>query len=65
MARVAIYLQDKHEIREGMEYAQYAEQRGFEAIWQAESRLVDPLVSAAKSTEMSTMNPRATGTVYK
>src|SRR5260370_912590 len=40
MARVALYLQDKHAIREGMEYAQYAEQRGFEAIWQAESRLV-------------------------
>src|SRR3984893_13662392 len=39
MARVAIYLQDKHEIREGMAYAQYAEQRGFEAVWQAESRL--------------------------
>src|SRR4249920_2739610 len=40
MARVAIYLQDKHEIREGMAIAQYAEQRGFEAVWQAESRLV-------------------------
>ena len=40
MARVALYLQDKHEIREGLAYAQYAEQRGFEAVWQAESRLV-------------------------
>jgi 5,10-methylenetetrahydromethanopterin reductase len=38
--RVAIYLQDKHPIREGMEYARYAEDRGFEAVWQAESRLV-------------------------
>ena len=38
--RVAIYLQDKHPIREGMEYARYAEERGFEAVWQAESRLV-------------------------
>ena len=48
MARVALYLQDKHEIREGMEYAQYAEQRGFEAIWQAESRLVrDAIVPMA------------------
>ena len=35
MQRVAMYLQDKHEIREGMAYAQYAEQRGFEAMWQA------------------------------
>ncbi|MEY3618292.1 MAG: hypothetical protein RL726_990 [Actinomycetota bacterium] len=38
--RVAIYLQDAHRIREGMEFAKYAEDRGFEAVWQAESRLV-------------------------
>jgi 5,10-methylenetetrahydromethanopterin reductase len=40
MNRVAVYLQDAHPIRQGMEIARYAEQRGFEAIWQAESRLV-------------------------
>src|SRR3954471_12753195 len=40
MTRLAIYLQDAHPIREGMEIAQYAEARGFEAVWQAESRLV-------------------------
>jgi 5,10-methylenetetrahydromethanopterin reductase len=38
--RVALYLQDKHPIREGMDYVRYAEERGFEAVWQAESRLV-------------------------
>jgi 5,10-methylenetetrahydromethanopterin reductase len=38
--RVALYLQDKHPIREGMDHARYAEERGFEAVWQAESRLV-------------------------
>ena len=38
--RVALYLQDKHPIRDGMAYARYAEERGFEAVWQAESRLV-------------------------
>jgi 5,10-methylenetetrahydromethanopterin reductase len=38
--RVALYLQDKHPIREGIEYVRYAEERGFEAVWQAESRLV-------------------------
>ena len=38
--RSALYLQDMHPIREGMEYARYAEERGFEAVWQAESRLV-------------------------
>ncbi len=46
--RVALYLQDKHEIREGMEYVKYAEARGFEAVWQAESRLVrDAIVPMA------------------
>ena len=48
MERVALYLQDKHEIREGMEYVKYAESRGFEAVWQAESRLVrDAIVPMA------------------
>jgi len=46
--RVALYLQDKHPIREGMELAKYAEERGFEAVWQAESRLVrDAIVPMA------------------
>jgi len=39
-ARVALYLQDAHPIRDGMRYAQLAEAAGFEAVWQAESRLV-------------------------
>ena len=38
--RVALYLQDAHPIRDGMRYAQMAEANGFEAVWQAESRLV-------------------------
>src|SRR5579863_8539814 len=38
--RTALYLQDFHPIREGMSYSQFAEARGFEAVWQAESRLV-------------------------
>ncbi|MCL4423299.1 MAG: LLM class flavin-dependent oxidoreductase [Actinobacteria bacterium] len=37
---VALYLQDAHPIREGMELARYAEAKGFQAVWQAESRLV-------------------------
>ena len=37
---MAVYLQDAHPIREGMEIAKYAESKGFEAVWQAESRLV-------------------------
>jgi 5,10-methylenetetrahydromethanopterin reductase len=38
--RVALYLQDAHPIRDGMRYTQLAEANGFEAVWQAESRLV-------------------------
>jgi 5,10-methylenetetrahydromethanopterin reductase len=37
---VALYLQDAHPIREGMEIVKYAESKGFDAVWQAESRLV-------------------------
>ncbi len=39
MARLALYLQDAHPLRDGMRYAQHAEEAGFEAVWQAESRL--------------------------
>ena len=48
MARIALYLQDSHDLRDGLDYARYAEQRGFEAVWQAESRLVrDAIVPMA------------------
>jgi 5,10-methylenetetrahydromethanopterin reductase len=35
-----IYLQDAHSISEAMDYVRYAEERGFDSVWQAESRLV-------------------------
>ncbi len=35
-----MYLQDDYPIREAIDYVRYAEDRGFEAVWQAESRLV-------------------------
>src|SRR5512139_744544 len=48
MERVALYLQDSHDLRDGLDYARYAESHGFEAIWQAESRLVrDAIVPMA------------------
>lgn len=53
--RVALYLQDAHDLRDGLEYVRYAEQRGFEAVWQAESRLVRdaivPMAAYAAVTE--------------
>ena len=55
MERVALYLQDSHDLRDGLDYARYAEQRGFEAVWQAESRLVRdaivPMAAYAAVTE--------------
>jgi len=54
-APVALYLQDAHRIREGMEFVKYAEQKGFAAVWQAESRLVReatvPMAAFASVTE--------------
>jgi 5,10-methylenetetrahydromethanopterin reductase len=53
--RVALYLQDAHDLREGMKLAQHAEKHGFEAVWQAESRLVRdaivPMAAFAAVTE--------------
>ncbi|HAF61248.1 MAG TPA: LLM class flavin-dependent oxidoreductase [Anaerolineaceae bacterium] len=53
--RVALYLQDAHDLRDGLDYVQYAEQKGFEAVWQAESRLVRdaivPMAAYAAVTE--------------
>jgi len=46
--RVALYLQDAHDLCDGLDYVRYAELRGFEAVWQAESRLVrDAIVPMA------------------
>jgi 5,10-methylenetetrahydromethanopterin reductase len=48
LKRVALYLQDAHDLRDGLEYSRYAEEHGFEAVWQAESRLVrDAIVPMA------------------
>jgi len=48
MTRVALYLQDAHPLADCIRYAKYAEERGFEAVWQAESRLVrDAIVPMA------------------
>lgn len=53
--RVALYLQDRHTLKEAIEYVRYAESRGFEAVWQAESRLVRdaivPMAAFAATTE--------------
>ena len=53
--RVALYLQDAHDLRNGLEYVKYAEEKGFEAVWQAESRLVRdaivPMAAYAAVTE--------------
>ena len=40
MQRNALYLQDKHPLSDCIRYAKYAKEKGFEAVWQAESRLV-------------------------
>ncbi len=53
--RMALYLQDAHDLRDGLDYVRYAEEKGFEAVWQAESRLVRdaivPMAAYAAVTE--------------
>lgn len=52
---VALYLQDAHDIREGIDIVRRAEAAGFDAVWQADSRLVRdavvPMAAFAASTE--------------
>ncbi len=37
--RIALYLQDKHDLHYEIEMARYAEDRGFSELWQADTRL--------------------------
>ena len=52
---VALYLQDAHDIRHGIELVRYAEAKGYDAVWQADSRLVRhavvPMAAFAASTD--------------
>ncbi len=52
---VALYLQDAHDIREGIELVRHAEAKGFDAVWQADSRLVRdavvPMAAFAATTD--------------
>lgn len=53
--KVALYLQDSHDLREGLDFVRYAEEKDFSAVWQAESRLVRdaivPMAAYAAVTE--------------
>lgn len=53
--QVALYLQDAHDLRDGLDIVKYAEEKGFDAVWQAESRLVRdaivPMAAYAAVTE--------------
>lgn len=52
--RLALYLQDKHSIKQEIEFSKYAEKHGFEAVWFAESRLardaIVPMAAVASHT---------------
>ncbi|MBI3734603.1 MAG: LLM class flavin-dependent oxidoreductase [Chloroflexi bacterium] len=42
---LALYLQDKHTIHDEFAFARYAEARGFDALWQADTRLARDCIS--------------------
>ncbi|MCY4493211.1 MAG: LLM class flavin-dependent oxidoreductase [Acidimicrobiaceae bacterium] len=52
---VALYMQDARSIRDAMSHVQYAEERGFDSVWQADSRLVRevcvPMAAFASTTD--------------
>jgi 5,10-methylenetetrahydromethanopterin reductase len=62
--RVALYLQDAHSLQDAIRYVQYAEARGFEAVWQAESRLVrDAIVPMAAFAATTTQIKVGSGVI--
>jgi 5,10-methylenetetrahydromethanopterin reductase len=62
--RLALYMQDKHSIREEMSFGRYAEKHGFEAVWFAESRLVrDAIVPMAAVAAVTNRIKVASGVV--
>jgi 5,10-methylenetetrahydromethanopterin reductase len=62
--RVALYLQDKHRLDEELEFARYAEQKGFEAVWHAESRLArDALIPLAAIAAVTKKIKLGTGVI--
>ena len=55
--RVGLYMQDKHPIRENMEYVKYAEEQGFDEVWQAESRLARDAITPCAAYAAVTVSP--------
>jgi 5,10-methylenetetrahydromethanopterin reductase len=61
---VALYLQDAHTIRQGMDIVQHAEAKGFAAVWQADSRLVrDAMIPMAAFAAVTDRISIASGVV--
>ena len=56
--RFALYMQDKHDIQYELEMAQYAEDRGFSEIWQADTRLARDCVVMMSALATHTKNLR-------
>ena len=64
LQRVALYLQDKHTLSDELEFARYAEQKGFEAVWHAESRLArDALIPLAAMAAVTDKIKLGTGVI--
>ena len=62
--RIALYLQDAHDLREGLDFVKYAESCEFEAVWQAESRLVrDAIVPMAAYAAVTSKIKVASGVI--
>jgi 5,10-methylenetetrahydromethanopterin reductase len=56
--RIALYMQDKHDIHYELEMAKYAESRGFSEIWQADTRLARDCVVMMSAFLTSTQHLR-------
>jgi 5,10-methylenetetrahydromethanopterin reductase len=62
--RVALYLQDNLGFSQALDAVKYAEARGFDSVWQAETRAIrDPLIAMASYATVTTRIKIASGVV--
>lgn len=62
--RAALYIQDAHSLQDAIHLVKYAESKGFEAVWQAESRLVrDAIVPMAAYAAVTSKIKVASGVI--
>ena len=63
--KVALYLQDAHDLRVGLDYVRYAEEKGVDAVWQALSAQAGEQVLRGKQRHLAARGVAGAGNVRR